>query len=248
MSRLIHPRSLFEVPVAPRRSSASEPQGPGGGIARRASVACQALLAAAALALAACSALPDKPHRSISYDFGPGPLAPAVTASAATAALPPITLADLDTSASRLEGTALNYRLGYEEAQALRPYATARWTQPPLQLFRQRLRDALAEQRTVLGTLEAGNLAREGRSSEVLRISLDEFSHYFASPTSSSGLVRVRATLLSLSPTGERVLGQRVFVVQRPAATADAAGGAKALASASDEVIADMVRWVNSRR
>ncbi|WP_304304810.1 ABC-type transport auxiliary lipoprotein family protein [Pseudacidovorax intermedius] len=197
--------------------------------------------------MTACSALPDKPQRSISYDFGPGPLAPAV-AAASTAALPPITLADLDTSASRLEGTALNYRLGYEDAQALRPYATARWTQPPLQLFRQRLRDALAEQRTVLGTLEAGNLAREGRSSEVLRISLDEFSHYFASPTSSSGLVRVRATLLSLSPTGERVLGQRVFVVQRPAATADAAGGAKALASAGDEVIADMVRWVNSRR
>lgn len=207
----------------------------------------RALLAAAVLVLTACSALPDKPQRSISYDFGPGPLAPAA-AVAPAAALPPITLADLDTAASRLEGTALNYRLGYEDAQALRPYAAARWTHPPLQLLRQRLRDALAEQRTVLGTLEAGNLAREGRSSEVLRISLDEFSHYFASPTSSSGLVRVRATLLALSPTGERVLGQRVFVVQRPADAADAAGGAKALASASDEVIADMVRWVNGMR
>ncbi|WP_295543061.1 ABC-type transport auxiliary lipoprotein family protein [uncultured Pseudacidovorax sp.] len=207
----------------------------------------RALIAAVALALAACSALPDKPQRSTSYDFGPGPLAAAMPAAPA-AALLPITLADLDTSASRLEGTALNYRLGYEDAQALRPYASARWTQPPLQLFRQRLRDALAQQRTVLGTLEAGNLARDGRSSEVLRISLDEFSHYFASPTASSGLVRVRATLLALSPTGERVLGQRVFVVQRPAATADAAGGAAALASASDELIGQMVRWVDGAR
>ncbi len=56
------------------------------------------------------------------------------------------------------------------------------------------------------------------------------------------------ATLLALSPTGERVLGQRVFVVQRPAATADAAGGAAALASASDELIGQMVRWVDGAR
>jgi cholesterol transport system auxiliary component len=215
--------------------------------ANRASRAAVAAVFCSSLVLAACSALPDKPTRTALYDFGPGPLTAAAPA-AGTAALPPITLADLDTAASRLEGTALNYRLGYADANELRPYAGSRWTQPPLQLFRQRLRDGLAPSRTVLGTLEAANLAREGRSTDVLRISLDEFSHYFESATTSVGLVRVRATLVRGSPSGERVLGQRLFTVQRPAATADAAGGVKALTAATDEAIAQMVAWVNEPR
>ena len=200
------------------------------------------------LLLAGCSALPDKPGRTVLYDFGPGPLAAVAPPAPGTAALPPITLADLDTAASRLEGTALNYRLGYADANELRPYAGSRWTQPPLQLFRQRLRDGLTPSRTVLGTLEAANLAREGRSSDVLRISLDEFSHYFESPGASVGLVRVRATLVRGSPSGERVLGQRVFTVRQPAPTNDAAGGVKALTAASDEAVAQMVAWVNQPR
>lgn len=199
------------------------------------------------LLLAGCSALPDKPSRTVLYDFGPGPLVAAVPAPGA-AALPPITLADLDTAASRLEGTALNYRLGYADANELRPYAGSRWTQPPLQLFRQRLRDGLTPSRTVLGTLEAANLSREGRSTDVLRISLDEFSHYFESPTASVGLVRVRATLVRGSPAGERVLGQRVFTVRQAAPTNDAAGGVKALTAASDEAVTQMVAWVNQAR
>ncbi|MFT4267162.1 MAG: ABC-type transport auxiliary lipoprotein family protein [Xenophilus sp.] len=206
----------------------------------RGAVACLALMA-----LAGCHALPDKPARMMLYDFGPGPW----VSAAAPPVQPqkPIILADLDTSASRLEGTALNYRLGYDDPQALRPYAGSRWTQPPLQLLRQRLRDALSASRTVLGTLEAGNLAREGRSADVLRISLDEFSHYFESPTASAGLVRVRATLVRNSPAGEQVLGQRVFTVQRPAPSADAAGGVKALAVAGDAAIAEIVQWVSQQ-
>lgn len=209
---------------------------------RRARAAASAGLAL--LLLAGCGALPDKPAHIALYDFGPGPLAPAAPSAQP---LPPITLADLDTSASRLEGTALNYRLGYDDPQMLRPYAGSRWTQPPLQLLRQRLRDALGTQRTVLGTLEAGNLAREGRGIDVLRISLDEFSHYFESPAASTGLVRVRATLVRGSPSGEQVLGQRVFAVQRPAPSADAAGGARALAAASEAAIGEIVQWVNQQ-
>lgn len=198
-----------------------------------------------------CGALPDKPGRVVQYDFGPGPLAAAVPASAAATAavLPPITLADLDTSASRLEGTALNYRLGYSDANEVRPYAGARWTLPPTQLLRQRLRDALSQRRTVLGTLEAANLARaQGRTTDVLRITLEEFSQYFESPGQSVGLVRVRATLVRGSPEGERVLGQRSVVVSRPASSADAAGGVKALSAATDAAVAEIVQWVDQPR
>ena len=199
--------------------------------------------------LAGCGALPDKPSRVVIYDFGPGPITATAHATAPTAALPPITLADLDTSASRLEGTQLNYRLGYADANEVRPYAGSRWTLPPTQLLRQRLRDALAQRRTVLGTLEAANLARtEGRTTDVLRISLEEFSHYFESPTSSAGLVRVRATLVRGSPSGERVLGQRAVVISRPAPSADASGGVKALVAATDAAVDELVQWVDQPR
>ena len=201
------------------------------------------------LLLGGCGALPDKPSRVALYDFGPGPTTTSPPAAAPSAALPPITLADLDTSASRLEGTQLNYRLGYADANEVRPYAGSRWTLPPTQLLRQRLRDALAQRRTVLGTLEAANLARtEGRTTDVLRISLEEFSHYFESPSSSAGLVRVRATLVRGSPSGERVLGQRAVVISRPAPSADAAGGVKALAAATDAAVEELVQWVDQPR
>ncbi|MGJ7494485.1 ABC-type transport auxiliary lipoprotein family protein [Variovorax sp. RT4R15] len=198
------------------------------------------------LGLAGCGALPDKPGRTVLYDFGPGPLTVTAATATATAALPPITLADLDTSASRLEGTQLHYRLGYADANELRPYAGSRWTLPPTQLLRQRLRDGLAQRRTVLGTLEAANLSRtEGRTTDLLRISLEEFSHYFESPASSVGLVRVRATLVRGSPGGERVLGQRLVVITRPAPSADAAGGVKALTAATDAAVIELVQWAD---
>jgi len=204
---------------------------------------------AAAICLAGCGALPDKPSRTTLYDFGPGALVGGTVGANANTALPPITLADLDTSATRLESAALHYRLGYADPNELRPYSGSRWTVPPTQLVRQRLRDALADRRTVLGTLEAANIARaEGRTTDVLRISLEEFSQYFESAGSSVGLVRVRATLVRGSPSGERVLGQRLVTIQRPAPTADAAGGVKALVAASDAAVAEIVQWVDQAR
>ena len=222
----------------------------------------------AALALAGCGALPDKPARAALYDFGPGLLsaAPAPTpaptpdvpaaaigpgtnaagAAAPTPALPPIVLPEIDANA-RLDGTQLLYRLGYADANELRPYGQSRWSLPPAQLLRQRLRDALAQRRTVLDPQEAATLARNSGGqapTDTLRVSLEEFSHYFDTPTSSVGLVRLRATLVRAASGGDRVLGQRVFTVRRPAPSADAAGGVKALAAASDAVVGEAVRWV----
>lgn len=201
-----------------------------------------------ALLAAGCGALPDKPARTTLYDFGPGPLSSPPAAPPEAAALPPLTLADVDTGA-RLDSAQLLYRLGYADVNEVRPYATSRWSAPPAQLVRQRLRDALAQHRTVLGSLEAANLARtEGRTPDLLRISLEEFSHYFESPGSSVGLVRLRATLVRGGPGGERVLGQRFITVQRPAPSGDAAGGVKALVAASDAAVAEIVTWVQQSR
>ncbi|KLN56990.1 hypothetical protein VPARA_16980 [Variovorax paradoxus] len=200
-----------------------------------------------ALLLAGCGALPDKPARTTLYDFGPGLAASAAAANAPAAALPTLALAEIESN-TRLDGTQILYRLGYADANELRPYGQSRWSLAPAQLLRQRLRDALAERRTVLGPEESATIARaEGKVPDTLRISLDEFSHYFESASSSVGLVRLRATLIRGTAGGDRVLGQRTFTVRRPAPSADAPGGVKALAAATDAAVADIVQWVDQQ-
>ena len=203
---------------------------------------------AAALCVAGCGALPDKPARAALYDFGPG-LAVAAPASApAPRALPMIALAEIDAN-SRLDGTQLLYRLGYADSNELRPYGQSRWSQPPAQLLRQRLREGLSAGHTVLGPEESATIARsEGRLPDALRVTLEEFSQYFESPERSVGLVRVSATLTRNQPGGDRVLAQRTFTVRKPAPTADGPGGVKALAAASDAVVAELVAWVDQAR
>ncbi|MGJ7536682.1 MULTISPECIES: ABC-type transport auxiliary lipoprotein family protein [unclassified Variovorax] len=203
-----------------------------------------AIALGAALLVAGCGALPDKPARTTLYDFGPGLTAP-VAAAPAAAALPTLALAEFDSN-SRLDGTQILYRLGYADANELRPYGQSRWSLPPAQLLRQRLRDTLSERRTVLGPEESATISRSrGEVPDTLRISLDEFSHYFDSASASVGLVRLRATLVRSAPGGDRVLGQRTFTVRRPASSADAPGGVKALISASDAAMAEVVQWVD---
>ena len=201
-----------------------------------------------ALLAVGCGALPDKPARATLYDFGPGPVVAAAPAAANLPALPPIMLAEIDAS-MRLESTQLVYRLGYADANELRPYGQARWSLTPAQLLHQRLRDALAARRTVLGPDESAAVSRiQGRVPDILRVSLDEFSHYFESPAKSVGLVRLRATLIRGGSGGDRVLAQHSFTVQRPAPSADAAGGVKGLAAASDAAVAELVAWLEQPR
>lgn len=211
---------------------------------RRALIACASIFAVGLLS--ACSALPDKPTRATVYDFGPAPLS-STEASSPRNPLPAITLPVIE-APGRLDGTQLLYRLGYANPQALPAYTQARWSQSPAALLRQRLRDGLAPQRAVLTPTEAAGIARaEGRAPDMLRISLDEFSQYFESPSQSVGWVRVNATLLRGSPGGDRVLAQRSFSAQRPAPTADAAGGVKALTAATDATVAQIVQWVDQQ-
>ena len=195
-----------------------------------------------AMLLPGCGALPDKPQRAALYDFGPGLNTPPATTSTA---MPPISLPEIDAN-TRLDGTQLSYRLGYADANELKPYGLSRWSVAPAQLVRQRLREALSARRTVLGPEESATIARrDGKVPDTLRVTLDEFSHYFESPGASIGLVRLRATLVQSTAGGDRVLGQRSFVAQRPAPSGDAPGGVKALAAASDAAIAEMVAWVD---
>lgn len=189
------------------------------------------LLCALSLLLSACGTSPSAPLRV--YDFGPG----ARQQGAASATLPDLVLADV-AAVPALDGTAMLYRLGYAEAQQLRPYAQARWSMPPALLLRQRLREQLGQRRPVLSAADAG-----AARALVLRVELEEFSQWFDAADTSQGLIRVRVTLSQPGPDA-KTLAQGSLVVQQPASSADAAGGARALAQASDALVAQIDQWV----
>lgn len=203
------------------------------------------------LALATGCSVIDKPTRATMYDFGPGERStqlstwsPAPAPVPATA-LPPLAIADIATAGGALENQSVLYRLGYVDDQQLRPYSQARWTMPPAQLVRQRMRERLSQQRVVLTAREGVALNRSQNANlPLLRLELEEFSQLFSAPDASIGLIRLHATLVDITPAGERLVAQRNLSVQRPATSADAAGGVRALTAATDAAIDELDQWL----
>ena len=193
------------------------------------------VLALAAALLAACSTpLPDKPARPASYDLG----LPAAAAASGAASQPPLALPAV-TAPAALDSPAMLYRLAYqgEQASQLRPYAQARWSMSAPELLTQRLRETLAASRPVVA-------AGEGLAALELRVHLDDFSQIFEAENRSRARIQIRATLIA-PHASQRLLGQRTFIVQRPAPTPDAAGGAQAMREAADAAIADLAAWLD---
>jgi cholesterol transport system auxiliary component len=86
----------------------------------------------------------------------------------------------------------------------------------------------------VLSTTDAtGNLP-------VLRLEMDEFSQSFASATQSTADISLRASLFR----GHLLVDQRTFTRSADAPSADAAGGASALAATADTIAADLLAWL----
>jgi cholesterol transport system auxiliary component len=176
--------------------------------------------------LSAC-ATPQPPNPKAVYDFGAATQSITSTASRTAA----VALPEVEAGAG-LDSPALLYRLLYADDQQLRPYAQARWSVPPAQLVRARLRDALASLGPVLST--------EGIAPWALRVELDEFSQVFASESSSQGLVRLRASLFK----GEQLAAQTTMLARAAAPTQDAAGGVRALTAATDDAVRQLSAWL----
>ncbi len=216
--------------------------------------------------LVACSALPTPPAQPVSYDFGPGAFTAVAAPATNSASRAPLLVTDVESTGVAEGSTSLNYRLAYDQAQQLRAYQQARWSQPPAQLVQQALLEELAQHRPVLSSgaaraavrTNSGGTSNGGTSAPgisdrapaqastlVLRLDLQEFSQVFTSPTQSAGVLRLRATLAEPRPQGEVLLGQRTFNVKTPAPSADAAGGSAALAQASAQVARELAVWVD---
>ena len=184
-----------------------------------------AMLLAFGVLAAGCAGTPAA-ISDIRYDLGP----PNPAASAGTQ--PAVKVLDV-TAPDNLESDKLIYRLSYADAQQTASYANSHWTMVPSQLLTQRLRGALSSRGTVL-------TGADGVHAAVLKVDLSEFEQVFDSQSESHAAVTARATLTQ----NGKVIGQRTFLARAPSSSADAAGGAQALATASDDLVAQIGAWL----
>jgi len=204
------------------------------------------------LALAACSGLPTAPTQPTRYDLGLSDLSasqPGAAAARRADALP-LVLAEVQTPGLPEGLTAMFYRLSYADGQQLLAYQNARWSLPPAQMLEQRLRMRLGTVRPILSGRDNVSMApADKRAVAMLRVDVDEFSQVFDSAQSSRAVVRLSASLIGRTDggVGNSLLGQQVFTAQAPAASADAAGGARAMALAVDEAVDQLSRWLQSQ-
>ncbi len=181
------------------------------------------------LALAACSLGHTAPQAT--FDLG------AATPALQPASLPPISVA-APSAPSWLDNSEMLYRLNYADERQLHAYANSHWAAPPMQLFGERLKMRLAEAggRVLSSSDGAQNVAL------TLRTDALDFTQQFDRADHGSGHVALRVSLFE----GRKLVAQTTIAEQEDAQSADAAGGARALARASDLAIADIIRWVSS--
>ena len=148
-----------------------------------------------------------------------------------------ILLAEIQVPSS-LEGTAMLYRLQYDNSQELRPYAQSSWSMPPAQLLKQRIKTQINQQG---GTALA---ASDGvKNLPILRLELEEFAQHFTSPNQSQVQLRWRASLINQN----QLLAQRIFQARAKCDSADAKGGARAMPLATDMAITELIAWLQTQ-
>lgn len=179
------------------------------------------LLSLFVMLLAACGGGAKSISNVASYDLGAVQPAPNNRIVASLRSIDVFAVAWLDSS-------AMQYRLLYAANQRRQSYAESRWVAPPAELVGHALR-----KRMLSGA--AGGACR-------LRVDLDEFAQVFDSANASRAVLEVRVQLVA--PTGGEILARRSFSLSRPAASADASGGAAALSGAVETLSAELHDWL----
>ena len=184
-------------------------------------------------ALAGCSLLPSRARPKTEFDFGPEP-----NALSTSVRLSQVQLVVYDVRApSWMDGTAMYYRLAYQNAAVPRPYAESEWVMSPAALLTQRLKSSAAVR------ADGATQAVSAHSAAVYTVhsELLQFEQIFDAPGRSHGELRLRATL-----EGEGVWAERTFAIDRPAPAPNAAGGVTALTECSDELARLLEEWVST--
>jgi cholesterol transport system auxiliary component len=189
------------------------------------------------LCLSACALSPSRERAATTYDFGP------VQAFRHTAANPTLSsgiVVDGVTAPAWMDNSGMYYRLAYQNAASPQCYAESRWVMSPAALLTALLKARVAQESEGMA-VHANDSAGDEYN---LTIELDEFDQIFERPDRSRGVIALRATLRG--GDGSRI--ERVFATEQPASTPDAAGGARALTQASDEIVQRVIGWVAGAR
>jgi cholesterol transport system auxiliary component len=186
--------------------------------------------AAFVMTIAGCASGSKAPANT-AFDFGPLGAPVTTTAQAPLAA---IVVMDA-TGSPTFENERMLYRLNYADPLQARTYAYARWAANPLMLVTQRLKSRLAQ-----AGIKVLSATDSNTNVPILRLEVDDFSHIFASTAQSEGVVVLRASLFHR----HALLDQKTFSRATPAPSADAPGGARALAASTDGAAADITAWL----
>lgn len=176
----------------------------------------------ATVALTACVSAPRGGNAVATYDFGLPAARPADERNGAKFAL------DVRTP-GWFDSLHVDYRLAYDDPLKPREYADSRWAANPGTLLQRHLSRRL------------GVPSEAPASRCLLRVDVQEFSQVFDTPRASNGVLQA-----SVSVFGERrvLLAERDFLLRRPASSADASGGVKALVAASDDLAEALAEWL----
>lgn len=144
-------------------------------------------------------------------------------------------------AADWLNSSKMYYRLAQVNDQQTRFYTLSRWNTRPSKLFSERFQSA-----ALASGSEVGNGGMAVPDEWRVTVHIEDFSQYFYDEAKSEGRIALR---VSVAAKGGSLLQKR-FLRAEPAMSPDAAGGAAALAAATDGIIADILQWVgeNYRR
>ena len=181
------------------------------------------ILLAAAL-LAACGSLPKNVSPITVYDFG----------LPAARVIPDgqwLRLALEVKSPPWFDSLNIDYRLIYDDPLKPREYAESRWAGTPGTQLALRLRQQL-------GTVSA---AENTAGICLLRVELQEFSQIFDTPQTSHAVVQGSVSLID---DQRQLVAERQLTIEKPATSADAHGGARALVAAGTEFGQQIADWL----
>ena len=186
------------------------------------------------LLLSACASSEIQRSYDFGSDFGSNIAPPPANQQLTTLKL---NLADIQVPMS-LDGSAMLYRLLYDHPQELRAYANSRWSMPPAQLLKQRIIARINQEGGAVSSSADGIAGLP-----TLRIDLEEFTQHFPTPTHSQVQLRWRASLIN----NKKLIAQKVFNAQLNTTSADAAGAARAMPQVSDQLITELITWLQTQ-
>lgn len=137
-----------------------------------------------------------------------------------------------------LDNPAIHYRLAYHNAAQSYTYANSRWSSPPAFLLTQQIKQKIAAGTHHL-VIKDSSVATADYE---LHIEIEEFSQIFDTLTNSYVAIRFRASLVN---NAHRLVGQKIFNTTHATATADAAGAVSSFTVASNQLINELIEWLN---